>query len=83
MVVAQAADAVSILQPQADQAAQGRDRVPVIVAVAQPAAASRAVLVNRLEHPLAIRPRSDLTVSSPGRPFHRALWKFSVHVTGT
>jgi hypothetical protein len=45
-------------QPQADQARERGHGAPVIVAVAQPAAAGRAALVNRLEHPLAIRPRT-------------------------
>jgi hypothetical protein len=45
-------------QPQADQARERGHRVPVVVAVAQPAAAGRAGPVNGLEHLLAIRRRA-------------------------
>src|SRR5204863_3465612 len=63
-------------QPQADQAGERGHRVPVVVAVAQPAAAGRAIPVSRLEHLLATRLRARRGPghgrSPPSRPFGRS-----------
>src|SRR4051794_34362401 len=63
-------------QPQADQAGERGHRVPVVVAVAQPAAAGRAMPVSRLEHLLATRLRARRGPghgrSPPSRPFGRS-----------